>query len=123
MRLIAIAMMVGATLIVSPAQAAAPAMHVPKGMSNEAMVQLAITTMITTNKSEARCAKKIAYKESRYRLDAKNKHSSARGVWQLLWGKPHWNIFKQANEADRYVQHRYGSWCKALRHHQERNWF
>lgn len=91
-------------------------------VSAEQMVEFAIAT-VTKNKQEARCAKKIAWKESRYAVDALNKSSGARGVWQLMWGKPDWSIFKQTSEAHKYVLHRYKSWCKAERFHQERNWY
>jgi hypothetical protein len=91
-------------------------------MEPEQAVEFAIAT-VTTDKNEAQCAKKIAYKESRYRIDALNKSSGARGVWQLMWGKPQWDILRQAQEAHAYVLHRYDSWCGAYKFHQERNWY
>lgn len=111
--------------LMSPAQAASPALSLDMklmAMDKEQRVEYAIAT-VTTNKKQARCAKKIAYKESRYNTSSVNKRSGARGVWQLMWGKPHWSIFKQAQEANDYVVYRYGSWCKAYAFHQERNWF
>ena len=86
-------------------------------MDNESRVEFAIAT-VTRNRTEARCAKQIAYKESRYRVEALNRSSGARGVWQLMWGKPHWGILKQVEEAHKYVLHRYDSWCGAYRFHQ-----
>lgn len=112
-------------MIATPAQAAAPSFTLHqqmKMMDKEERVELAIGT-VTTDKSEANCAKKIAYKESRYNIDSVNKSSGARGIWQLMWGKPHWDIFKQVQEAHKYVLHRYDTWCGAYRFHQERNWF
>lgn len=112
-------------LIATPAQADAPALTMSQKfqlMDKEERVMYAIGT-VTDNKSEAYCAKKIAYKESRYNLDSVNKKSGARGVWQLMWGQPHWNIFKQVQEAHDYVLHRYGTWCKAYSFHRERNWY
>jgi hypothetical protein len=91
-------------------------------LTKEEMAKRAIGT-ITVSRSEARCALKIAYKESRYDPKALNKKSGARGMWQLMWGKPTWNIWKQTDEADKYVKHRYKTWCSAYRHHQERNWY
>lgn len=111
--------------LMSQAQAASPAFSVEMrlmSMDKEEKVDFAIAT-VTTDKMQARCAKKIAYKESRYNMTSVNKSSGARGVWQLMWGKPHWSILKQVQEADKYVEHRYGSWCSALKFHQERNWF
>lgn len=112
-------------LMATPAQAIAPAVSMSqklKHMDKEERVEYAIGT-VTKNKSEAKCAKKIAYKESRYNIDSVNKSSGARGVWQLMWGKPHWDILKQVQEAHKYVLHRYDTWCGAYRFHQERNWY
>lgn len=119
------AIVTASLLLGTSAQAAAPRPTMTQRlahMDNESRVEFAIAT-VTGNKTEARCAKQIAYKESRYRVEALNKSSGARGVWQLLWGKPHWNILKQVQEANKYVLHRYDSWCGAYRFHQERNWF
>lgn len=128
MWLMAIAMAAVLTLS-GPASASAPTLShkwsepdITVQVPPEKMVELAIAT-VTTNKKEALCAKKIAWKESRYAVDALNKSSGARGVWQLMWGKPGWSIFKQTSEAHRYVLHRYKSWCGAMRFHQERNWY
>jgi len=112
-------------LLISPARADTPLMtleHRIATLDKEEALELALTT-VTTDKKEAACAKKIAYKESRYNIDSYNKSSGARGVWQLLWGKPEWSILKQTSEAHKYVLHRYGTWCKAFEFHQERNWY
>jgi hypothetical protein len=125
MRLITLTVIAAMLVLASPASASAPVLTLNQRigqLNNEEKVELAISTF-TKNKAEARCAKKIAYKESRYRPEAKNKVSSARGIWQLMWGKPDWDIFKQAEQAHKYVQHRYDTWCKAYSFHQERNWF
>jgi len=125
MRLIVLTVITSLIAIATPAQASAPILTMEArvaAMPAKQQARFAIG-MLVNSKSETDCAVKIAFKESRYRLKAKNKHSSARGVWQLMWGQPHWSIFKQASEANKYVQHRYGSWCKAYRFHQERNWF
>lgn len=108
-----------------PAQALAPESSLEKTlalMDKEQAIEYAIAT-ITTDKKEAKCAKKIAYKESRYNINSYNKSSGATGVWQLLWAKPEWSILKQTKEAHKYVLHRYSSWCLAYRFHQERNWY
>ena len=112
-------------VMTTPAQAIAPVLSVSqklKHMDKEERVEYAIGT-VTKDKSEAKCAKKIAYKESRYNIDSVNKSSGARGVWQLMWGKPHWDILKQVEEAHKYVLHRYDTWCGEYRFHQERNWY
>ena len=125
MRLIAMTVATVMLIVISPARADSPLMtleHRIATLDKEEALELALTT-VTTNKKEAACAKKIAYKESRYNIDSYNKSSGARGVWQLLWGKPEWSILKQTSEAHKYVLHRYGTWCKAFEFHQERNWY
>lgn len=125
MRFIAMTVATATFIIVSPAEASSPRLTMEKRimlMDKEPAIRLAIST-VTTDKREARCAKKIAYKESRYNADSYNKSSGARGAWQLLWGKPEWSLLKQTSEAHKYVLHRYGTWCKAFKFHQERNWY
>ena len=125
MRLIALTVGSVMLMLISPARADSPSMTLEKRivtLDKEEALELAITT-VTTDPKEAACAKKIAYKESRYNIDSYNKSSGARGVWQLLWGQPEWSILKQTSEAHKYVLHRYGTWCKAFEFHQERNWY
>ena len=125
MRLIAMTVSTVMLLLISPARADSPLMtleHRISTLDKEEALELALTT-VTTDKKEAACAKKIAYKESRYNVGSYNKSSGARGVWQLLWAKPEWSILKQTSEAHKYVLHRYGTWCKAFEFHQERNWY
>jgi len=125
MRLIALTVTTLTLLVMSPAQATSPLLTLEKRlmvMDKEPAIELAIST-VTTDKQQAACAKKIAYKESRYNVDSFNKSSGARGAWQLLWAKPGWSLLKQTSEAHEYVLHRYGTWCKAFKFHQERNWY
>ena len=125
MRLIALTVATVTLLIMSPAEATSPMLTMDKvmmTMDKEEAIEFAIST-VTTDKREASCAKKIAYKESRYNVDSLNKSSGARGAWQLLWGKPEWSLLKQTSEAHKYVLHRYETWCEAYRFHQERNWY
>lgn len=125
MRLIALTVATVTLLIMSPAEATSPQLtleHRLAVMDKEEAIEVAIST-VTTDRQEAACAKKIAYKESRYNVDSFNKSSGARGVWQLLWAQPEWSILKQTSEAHEYVLHRYGTWCKAFKFHQERNYY
>lgn len=112
--------------IATPAQAVSPVLTFEKKLSlitdKKQRVELAIT-QVTTDKREAKCAIRIAYKESRYNVDSYNKSSGARGVWQLLWAKPGWSLLKQTQHAHKYVLHRYSTWCEAYRFHQKRNWY
>jgi len=111
---------------VSPSLALSPEMTYEKRLlvttDKRERVKLTLAE-VTTDMKEIRCALNIAYKESRYNVDSFNKSSGARGVWQLLWGKPHWSLLKQTKEAHKYVLHRYETWCAAYRFHQERNWY
>jgi hypothetical protein len=112
-------------VLASPAQALSPKLTHEVRMSvmdKEQRVEYAIAQFVTDRK-ERRCAKRIAYKESRYNEDSLNKSSGARGTWQLLWAKPGWSLLKQTEHAHKYVLHRYGTWCKAFEFHQERNWY
>lgn len=125
MRLIAITVLTTLISLSTPAVAISPILTLEKRMmvlDKEEAIELAIST-VTTDKREASCAKKIAYKESRYNVDSFNKSSGARGAWQLLWGKPEWSLLKQTSEAHKYVLHRYETWCNAHKFHQERNWY
>ena len=125
MRFIAMTVATTTLLIMSPAEASSPLLTLDKRimlMDKEPAIKLAIST-VTSDKKEAACAKKIAYKESRYNVDSYNRSSGARGAWQLLWGKPEWSLLKQTSEAHKYVLHRYETWCEAHKFHQERNWY
>lgn len=125
MRLIAITVATVTFILMSPAEASSPLLTLEKRimvLDKEQAIELAIST-VTTDKREASCAKKIAYKESRYNVDSFNKSSGARGAWQLLWAKPEWSLLKQTSEAHKYVLHRYDTWCNAHKFHQERNWY
>jgi hypothetical protein len=125
MRLIAMTVATMTLVIMSPAEANSPLLTLDKRilvLDKEPAIELAIST-VTSDRQEAACAKKIAYKESRYNVNSYNKSSGARGAWQLLWAKPEWSLLKQTSEAHDYVLHRYGTWCKAFKFHQERNWY
>jgi hypothetical protein len=125
MRLMVMTVVTSMMIVATPAEAIAPAASMEQMVSvmePRQKLRFAIGTL-TKDKSEIDCSLKIAFKESRYRLEAKNKRSSATGAWQLMWGHPRWSVFKQATEAHEYVLHRYGSWCEAYKFHQERNWF
>ena len=126
MRLVLVTLLGLALPLASPAQALSPELTVEKRLSvitdKQERVEFAIA-QVTTNKREAQCALRIAFKESRYNVDSYNKSSGARGVWQLLWAKPDWSLLKQTEEAHEYVLHRYETWCNAYRFHQERNWY
>lgn len=75
------------------------------------------------SRAEVKCALDIAYRESRYNQDSVNSTSGARGVFQLLHGKPQWDLKKQVQMATKYMKHRYGTWCKARAFHYRNGWW
>ena len=71
------------------------------------------------------CIEKLWTKESNWRSKAKNKHSSAYGIPQLLNMKET-NPYKQIDLGLKYIDnHRIykGDACKALRHHNKKGWY
>ena len=71
------------------------------------------------------CIEKLWTKESNWRPKAKNKHSSAYGIPQLLNMKET-NPYKQIDLGLKYIDnHRIykGDGCKALRHHNKKGWY
>lgn len=126
MRLAIVAVLFSVMQYMSPSMALSPELTYEKKLSaiTDKRDRVKFTLeQLTTDMKEVRCALNIAYKESRYNVDSHNKSSGARGVWQLLWGKPEWSLLKQTEEAHKYVLHRYDTWCEAYRFHQERNWY
>ena len=126
MRFAIVTMLFLAVQLASPSVALSPVMTYEKRLlvTTDKRERVKLTLgQVTTDMKEVQCALNIAYKESRYNIDSLNKSSGARGVWQLLWGKPGWSLLKQTQEAHKYVLHRYDTWCGAYRFHQERNWY
>ena len=77
------------------------------------------------NYKEFVCLEKLWTRESNWRPKAKNKHSSAYGIPQLLNMKET-NPYKQIDLGLKYIaKHRVykGSPCKALNHHKKRGWY
>ena len=77
------------------------------------------------NYKEFICLEKLWTKESNWRPKAKNKHSSAYGIPQLLKMKET-NPYKQIDLGLKYIaKHRVykGDVCKALSHHRKHGWY
>jgi hypothetical protein len=77
------------------------------------------------NYKEFVCLEKLWTRESNWRPKAKNKHSSAYGIPQLLNMKET-NPYKQIDLGLKYIAHHRvykGSPCKALNHHKKRGWY
>jgi hypothetical protein len=81
------------------------------------------------SRSEAECALKIAWRESRYQLHVRNSTSGAYGVFQLMQVDKRLNLQKQILRATKYVESRYGSsdkrhaWCMAWSSWQRKGWY
>jgi len=75
------------------------------------------------DRTQRRCAYALFMAESRFDHLAKNQQgSSAYGIGQVLREKssdPAIQILK----AYRYIEHRYGTPCRAWTHHKKRNWY
>jgi len=71
------------------------------------------------------CIEKLWTKESNWRSKAKNKHSSAYGIPQLLKMKET-NPYKQIDLGLKYIENHKiykGDACKALAHHNKKGWY
>ena len=75
------------------------------------------------NYKEFVCLEKLWTKESNWRYKAKNKHSSAYGIPQLLNMKET-NPYKQIDLGLRYIDKRYkGDACAAWQHWRSKGWY
>ncbi len=69
------------------------------------------------------CVDELVFKESRWNPKAKNKNSSAYGLFQLLKSKES-DPIKQIDNGLKYIKHRYqGCACTALAHHKAKGWY
>ena len=69
-----------------------------------------------TNSRQYLCLEQLWYLESKWNPRANNKRSSAYGIPQLLKLKSN-NPYTQIDAGLKYIAHRYGTPCKALRYH------
>lgn len=75
------------------------------------------------NKEQRRCIYSLFMKESRFDHLAKNQQgSSAYGIGQVLKETSNDPAIQILN-AYKYIEHRYGTPCKAWKHSQRRNWY
>ena len=87
-------------------------------------VQMKYHLMLLSNDyPEYQCLDQIIYKESSWIYPSKSNGShhglaQMRSEWYRSLG---WR--QQLNYFKKYVNHRYGDGCKALKHHQIHNWF
>ena len=75
------------------------------------------------SRTEWACLDKLLHAESRYVVDAKNRRSSAYGLFQLLKLKPGTPIAAQWERGAAYIDRRYGDACAAWAHFQRKGWY
>lgn len=72
--------------------------------------------------TQRRCVYNLFMAESKFDHLADNPKSTAFGIGQVLKEKSK-DPAVQILRAYRYIEHRYNTPCRALRHHQLRNWY
>ena len=71
-----------------------------------------------------KCLDQLIHRESRWDATAKNPHSSARGLFQLLRLPPSATVIEQYARGKRYIEHRYeGAPCRALDQQRSVGWY
>jgi hypothetical protein len=75
------------------------------------------------DQTEWRCLIELWHRESRWDPKADNPRSSAYGIPQILGLDPELTPLEQIDAGLRYVQHRYETPCRALKHHKRRGWY
>lgn len=70
------------------------------------------------------CLDELIHRESRWLNTADNPKSSAYGLFQILKTPEDLSLSEQVKRGFAYLDSRYdGSACKALRHHDRKNWY
>lgn len=77
----------------------------------------------TWNREQWQCANELIHRESRWDPEAKNPTSSAYGLFQQLKLRETTSPARQTRLGIKYIAHRYGSPCKALKHHNRKGWY
>lgn len=73
--------------------------------------------------SEWTCLRDLIQRESSWRLHAKNPHSSARGLFQMLRQRPNMSLADQTRIGLRYIAHRHHTPCQAIAFHDRHGWY
>jgi hypothetical protein len=76
------------------------------------------------NNDEWVCLDELVNRESEWNMSANNPNSSAFGLFQVLKTPEDSTIEEQVKAGIKYLDSRYdSSACKALRHHDRKNWY
>jgi hypothetical protein len=89
----------------------------PKRQLTEAAVSRGIRS------TELKCLHELIWRESRFDPKADNPNSSAFGLFQQLKLDPNTSIADQIRLGFKYIEHRYGTPCAALTHHNQKGWY
>jgi hypothetical protein len=73
--------------------------------------------------TELKCLHELIWRESRFDPKADNPNSSAFGLFQQLKLDPSTSIDDQIRLGFKYIEHRYGTPCAALTHHNQKGWY
>ena len=73
--------------------------------------------------TELKCLHELIWRESRFNPKADNPNSSAFGLFQQLKLDPNTSIADQIRLGFKYIEHRYGTPCAALTHHNQKGWY
>jgi len=69
------------------------------------------------------CIDELINRESRWDNTANNPTSSAYGLFQMLKTPIGLPLEMQTERGIRYIKYRYDTPCKALQHHNKKNWY
>lgn len=75
------------------------------------------------NRTELKCLFELIDRESSWNHKAANPNSSAYGLFQQLKLDPDSSVQKQVRLGLTYIEHRYGTPCAALSHHNRKGWY
>lgn len=97
------------------------------GAAALAGVTISTTAAEAAPSANARAKRIIMMRESSGNPNAVNRSSGAMGLFQCMPSvhkcPPLGNAAAQSAWADKYVKARYGSWVRALAHHNARGWY
>lgn len=75
------------------------------------------------NSNQLKCLFELIDRESSWNHKADNPTSSAYGLFQQLKLDPDSSVQKQVRLGLTYIEHRYGTPCAALKHHNRKGWY
>jgi hypothetical protein len=102
----------------------------PQAVDNSAKLWITPKRLLTQKavnrgirSTELKCLHELIWRESRFNPKADNPNSSAFGLFQQLKLDPNTSIKDQIRLGFKYIEHRYGTPCAALTHHDIKGWY